>query len=213
MKYSVGVDEAGRGPVIGPMFLAICIIEKCQNIEKILIKDSKAFGSSKNAKIKREKLALEIISSLQSFWIEIPAHVIDRYILEGPGLNQLERDAAEYLLKSAPHNSQIIADGYNLFNPLIEKFPNLLALNKADAKHKIVGAASIVAKNARDTWFSNYEKRIFFETGIIIKGGGYPNKNTKEFISKYKNLLKQDPPCLRKSWKLTSPVKQLALKL
>jgi ribonuclease HII len=200
-----GIDEAGRGPVIGPMFIGLVMFHTQSAMESLILKDSKKYGSGKRARAFRSNAMDEIYKVATCKLIEIPSFVIDRYLFSGLGLNRLEQDGAKHLISSIPQSVEIMADGITLFSPLRKLFPNLSTENKADTNYPAVAAASIVAKHFRDDWIERYSSRIEKTTGLIVSGGGYPNLKTKEFIHNYTELTGKQPPYIRKSWKISKP--------
>lgn len=196
----IGVDEAGRGPVIGPMVICALAIDESQNQELIElgIKDSKAFGSSKRAKKRRAELAKQIKENFEYALVSIDAKEIDRWKDLG-GINKMEQHYAAEIIDQLHQAERIIADGKNLFSPLKHRYRQLEALDKADAAEPVVAAASIIAKAERDRRFDEIVAEyatIFGEVG----GGGYPNKKTEAFIRHYAQTYKRLPNEVRKTW-------------
>ena len=130
----------------------------------------------------------------------MPASVIDAHVAGGPGLNELERRAAGCLLRQMMRRPErIVADGQTLFAPMTSAYPQLVAVNKADRDYPEVAAASIVAKTFRDDWMRAYE-RFVLSRGFVLRGGGYPNGPTSEFIEAWEHRFREPPPHLRHSW-------------
>ena len=90
-----------------------------------------------------------------------------------------------------------ILDGYNIFKPLKKR--GVIVENKADTTYLSVMAASILAKNARDHSMDSYFQQFETEFGLV-KGGGYANQATIEFIRWYKNRFSSLPQVLRRSY-------------
>ncbi len=203
----VGVDEAGRGPVIGPLVVASLAIPESEiyMLEEWGVSDSKALSPSRRMEIRNKILE-------QNNWkysiIEFTAEQIDR-AMEHENLNSIEvKLFAEAIEKiGSKLVTKLILDacdvnearfGRNVVSKL-KSFSNdseLISEHKADLKHLIVGAASILAKVSRDLAI----KQISEECGFEI-GSGYPSDpNTKKILSK---LISGDSPSiyLRWSWK------------
>ncbi len=203
MNLLGGIDEAGRGPLIGPLIVALCC---CPDPEKLLdlgVADSKSFGAGVRARARRAEICRTLFESCLVRWVQIPARVIDRYVTGGPGLNALEQQAAAFLLGQVPAMSRVVADGERLFSPLAVRFSGLVAVNRADARFPEVAAASIIAKTFRDDWMDAYERRMG-HLGFVIRGGGYPNASTRAFVEQWKQRHGGSPPHLRSSWKIRS---------
>ncbi len=172
-----GIDEAGRGPIVGPLVMAgVSVTEdKIELLKAMGIKDSKLIPAEK-----REILFDEIIKLVDSYdIIEISASEIDEYQERGINLNQMEaRVAAKIINKLKPSkvyvDSPEPANGGAKFGIMINEFlnvkPEIIAEHGADAKYVVAGAASILAKVSRDREVA----RIVEEVGAEI-GSGYPH--------------------------------------
>ena len=172
-----GIDEAGRGPIVGPLVMAgVSVTEdKIETLKGMGIKDSKLIPPAR-----REELFDEIIALVDSYdIIEISASEIDDYQDRGINLNQMEaRVAAKIINKLKPSkvyvDSPEPANGGAKFGIMINEFlnvqPEMIAEHGADAKYVVAGAASILAKVSRDREVA----RIVEEIGAEI-GSGYPH--------------------------------------
>ena len=172
-----GIDEAGRGPIVGPLVMAgVSVTEdKIETLKSMGIKDSKLIPPAR-----REELFDEIIKLVDSYdIIEISAEEIDEYQERGINLNQMEaRVAAKIINKLKPSkvyvDSPEPANGGAKFGIMINEFlnvkPEIIAEHGADAKYVVAGAASILAKVSRDREVA----RIVEEVGAEI-GSGYPH--------------------------------------
>ena len=187
----IGVDEAGRGPVIGP--LVVCAFaSKSQDLLKELgVKDSK-FLSKK----KRNEL-FEILSKMKHSVIICSPERIDI----SPNLNSLEVELFAEALAEMPEGS-IMLDACDVneerFAQNVSKLSEreCSAEHKADENHPEVSAASIVAKVTRDRIIDQLKEEIGFDIG-----SGYPSDpKTKLAVAE---LVKGELPhdCLRWSWK------------
>lgn len=198
----IGIDEAGRGPVLGPLVMACVAVTLEQEAELALmdIRDSKKYGSGRVAQSRR--LHARPIVEARCEWriLEFDPATIDRYVSVGR-LDDLEREGALRLLDdiSATADDRIVCDGEPIFGRLSLQWPNLAAENKADAKHVCVSAASILAKVRRDEVMSAIERRYEAEFGPI-GGNGYVNEKTRAFLEAYEGKYRELPPEARKSW-------------
>ncbi len=149
MKIIAGVDEVGRGSLIGPVYAAAIILKK--KINKKLLKDSKTIS-----KDKRELLSIYIKKN--SFWAIGKASVkeIDKINILQASLLAMIRAIKK--LKKKP--TQVLIDGNKV--PDLKNY-NLKAVIKGDQKVASISAASIIAKVARDK----------FITTLAIKNKGY----------------------------------------
>jgi ribonuclease HII len=199
-----GVDDAGRGPVIGPLVVAGIRIEeeKLDQLRSLGVKDSKKLSPEA-----RLKLSIEIPEIVDEYHIvELEAAHLDRVVNHSPKfqrLNLLEaRAMAEVIEKLKPHLVYVDASDTRperFKNNILENLsfkPKIVSEHHADEKYPSVSAASILAKVRRDSRIEELRK----EYGNI--GSGYAHDPiTVRFLSEY-YLMNQDfPPIVRRSWK------------
>tara|TARA_A100001011_G_C14308849_1_gene844518 strand:+ start:3275 stop:3835 length:561 start_codon:yes stop_codon:yes gene_type:complete len=146
MKIIAGVDEVGRGSLIGPVYAAAVILNN--SIEKKLLKDSKSLSKSK-----REILSKYIKKN--SVWSIGKASVkeIEKINILNASLLAMKRAIKK--LKRKP--SLVLVDGNKL--PKIKNY-NLKSVIKGDQKIPSISAASIIAKVARDKMITNLGKKF-----------------------------------------------------
>ena len=169
-KYKiVGIDEAGRGPLAGPVVAASVSIH-----EKFLpykINDSKKI-SEKNREIMYEK----IIENASSYGIGIVnADVIDKINIHKATLKAMKESYQELNCL----NCMVYIDG--IFKPDI--MGNLNTIKHGDRIVPIISAASIIAKVTRDKIMLKIDKE--FPMYDFRKHKGYPTKNHIQMIKKY----------------------------
>ena len=198
-----GLDEAGRGPILGPMALALVCLDApaADHLRGLGVQDSKRFGSGTKAQELRASLAAEIRRvSLLCACALIPVDTIDEHTFRGQ-LNHLEQRTALELLAAAKakEDAHIVADGARIFDCLRRQYPRLVAVNDGESAHIAVAAASILAKHARDEAFAAISRRYEPEFGPLA-GGGYLNAATRRFLDAYANTHGGLPPEARKSW-------------
>jgi ribonuclease HII len=203
MTLVYGVDEAGRGPILGPMALAVVALDPVgtERLSALGVQDSKRFGAGEKAQEQRAALAVQIQQHAIAWTCElVPVEVIDEHTFRGQ-LNRLEQDVALRLLRqlAAAADAAIICDGARLFRPLRTHFSRLEAVDDGESAHVAVAAASILAKHARDTAFAEICSRYTADFGKIA-GGGYANAATRRFLDAYARARGGLPPEARKSW-------------
>ena len=169
MKIIAGVDEVGRGSLIGPVYAAAVILNK--SINKKLLKDSK-----KITKTKREFLSKYIKKN--SIWATGKASVkeIEKINILNASLLAMKRAIKK--LKKKP--SLVLVDGNKL--PEIKNY-NLKSIIKGDQKIPSISAASIIAKVTRDKMITNLGKK--FKGYSWDQNYGY---GTKQHLKAIKNL-------------------------
>jgi len=169
MKIIAGVDEVGRGSLIGPVYAAAVILNK--SINKKLLKDSK-----KITKTKREFLSKYIKKN--SIWAIGKASVkeIEKINILNASLLAMKR--AIKRLKKKP--SLVLVDGNKL--PEIKNY-SLKSIIKGDQKIPSISAASIIAKVTRDKMITNLGKK--FKGYYWDQNYGY---GTKQHLKAIKNL-------------------------
>ncbi len=203
MSIVFGADEAGRGPILGPMAIAVVGADRAATraLEKLEVDDSKRFGSSAEGRERRRQLAEQIAECVPCHRLRmVEVQEIDHYTNRGQ-LNILERRVVLELLEAlgATRDSEVICDGATMFSPLRAHYPQLVAVNDGESAHPAVAAASILAKDARDRAFSVIAERYAEEFGEL-RGGGYLNAATRRFLEAYEDRYGALPPEARRSW-------------
>ena len=200
-RLSGGLDEAGRGAVIGPLVLAVVWFDQAGRaaLSQLDIRDSKAFGSSPKARTTRSDLAQRIRDLAKGWSFALASAREVDLALAAEGLNALERRLAKRLLSDLPGDCRIVADGQRIFAPLTREFSNVLAENKADAAYLEVSAASILAKAERDRLLLEILQAYERDFGPIT-GMGYPNRGTEAFLRRFHAQRGRLPEQVRRSW-------------
>jgi len=197
----LGIDEAGRGAVLGPLVVAGVFLEK-KNLSLLCDlspTDSKSFGAGLKAQKIRAQLSAHITKMFHAVVVKVPSCAVDRWV-RGRGLNALEVACARYIFNRVPCVDWAIADGENLFSPLCREQEVFHAENRADENYPPVSAASIVAKDERDRSMNAICRHYLPDFGEI-GGGGYANKKTEAFIRSHVETFNRLPSEVRLSWK------------
>ncbi len=198
--YLIGVDEAGRGPVIGPMVMVGLLIRKSDEsfLRDLGVKDSKLLSTQR-----REEL-FPLLSKFDHVIEIIPPREIDQHVKsKDSNLNLLELNHTAKIINNFLKRYDDItafvdcpstntASYKELLMSKLIKPINLVVEHGADKNYLVVGAASIIAKVVRDKIINDLKKEI----GIDF-GSGYPSDPlTKKFLEQ--NFDKFD--FFRKSW-------------
>ncbi len=146
MKIIAGVDEVGRGSLVGPVYAAAVILRKSINTK--LLKDSKSISSSKR------KVLFSYIKK-NSIWAIGKASLKEIEQLNILNASLLAMKRAIKKLKKKP--SHILIDGNKL--PELKNY-KLKSIIKGDQKIPSISAASIIAKVTRDKMISNLSKKF-----------------------------------------------------
>jgi len=197
----LGIDEAGRGPVLGPMVVAGVVLkpQAASALTRRGVVDSKSFGAGEEARRERAELALHIRRLAADVQVEVFDHeAVDSFAERGL-LNELERRAARAIIDRCPAVKRIVADGAKVFGFLRFRYPHLEAHDFGEEHHVAVAAASIVAKDLRDHLFQAIALRYDSEFGPI-RGGGYVNAATADFLRRYHARYRCLPEETRRSW-------------
>ena len=197
----LGIDEAGRGPILGPLVMAAVALRPRRSaaLTRAGVMDSKRFGAGKDAHAARRDFLPHILAAASHVAVcVIDVATVDRYTRRG-GLNRLEQERASLLIARAPDARRIVADGARLFAPLKARHAHVDALDSAEDQHVAVAAASILAKVRRDEIFGKIAQRYRPAFGSL-RGNGYVNAGTTEFLRAYIERHRALPPEGRRSW-------------
>ena len=164
-----GIDEAGRGPLAGPVVAAAVILPKDSRI--LYVNDSKQLSEAK-----RESLYDEIMKEAVSVGVGvISAERIDEINILQATYEAMREAIAQ--LKVKP--DLLLNDAVTIPNVDIKQVPII----KGDAKSLSIAAASIIAKVTRDRMMAEYDK--IFPEYAFAQNKGYGAKVHIEAIKKY----------------------------
>ncbi|MBS3781280.1 MAG: ribonuclease HII [Candidatus Thermoplasmatota archaeon] len=194
-----GIDEAGRGPVIGPMVVAGVKVNDDGKLMELGVKDSKRLCPST-----REGLE-EKIKDCSEFTLRVvSAEDIDS-LRSSMTLNQLEADLFanvidELCVESDTCYLDSASTDENKFAGMVKKRTsvqsNIISEHGADDEYPVVSAASILAKVERDRKVEEISEKLGEDVG-----SGYPSDaKTREFLRKWIPEKESLPPHTRKSW-------------
>jgi ribonuclease HII len=187
-----GVDEAGRGALIGPLVISFVCFDSLslKTISEIVTKDSKQLTPGQ-----REAL----FPKIEALAASIETHKISPRQVDAENINKMEsRTISDFVGRKKPDEMYVDLfehDGTKMTNALKAKGARkVVAEHKADENYSVVACASIIAKVTRDAEIKKlHEKFGFF-------GSGYPSdERTIEFVKNPENYAKIEP-FVRKKW-------------
>ncbi len=196
-----GIDEAGRGPAIGPLVLAVAVIEKRNEDEllKIGVRDSKQLSAKqRNVQFGSIKKALSEFATIHILPEEIDS------LRDRKSLNEIEAMKIGALLNGLKKRPSVLyVDAPDVieenFAGRIRKYISyeivIKSEHKADVNYPIVSAASIIAKVERDSEIAKLSK-VHGELGSGYPHDGRTIKFIEDFVAKNKAL----PKFARGSW-------------
>jgi len=214
----LGVDEAGRGPVLGPMVYGICFcpVSKNGDLKELGVDDSKQLTEDQREKLLQKVLdnndylgwAIDILSP---HFISTSMYRRGKY-----NLNTMSHDTAIGLIQGAIDRGVQVAEVYvdtvgppEKYQAKLEGiFPgiSITVAKKADSLYPCVSAASICAKVARDHALGDWQ---FQEGGDLAGpwGSGYPGDGvTKRFLQDNIHPIFGFPSIVRFSWKTAEKI-------
>lgn len=199
-----GVDEAGRGCVLGPLAVAGVSVDsgRMRELAELGVKDSKLLSPAQ-----RDSLYPEIMRLCTRVEVSrIPPRMIDRYVSRGKKYRRLNYLETIHMAKviDALRVDEVFVDAPDV-NPvrfkaelegLLSCKPRVVAEHKADVNYSVVSAASIVAKVERDRDVEEL-RRVHGDFG-----SGYPSDpDTIAFLREWMKSRSAQPDFARKSWK------------
>jgi ribonuclease HII len=200
MGLLLGIDEAGKGPVIGPLIIAGCLIDEndSDKLKDLGVRDSKELTPRQ-----RENLFDKITSVCKDYYI---AGITSKQLNAEMGIINLNQIELARVAKVVNHFSdkkpKLIIDSFEANTEkfaqklrclLDDKSTEIISENRADKNFPVVGAASIIAKVTRDTEIKKIHK-IYGDFG-----SGYPaDPRTINFLNKLDE--KEFPEIVRLKW-------------
>ncbi len=187
-----GVDEAGRGAVIGPLVIAgASFIEKdVAKLKRLGVRDSKELSPSQREKLAKqiEKIAKDIVI------LKVGPCKIDEYSRQGVNLNRVEAMKMCTVIdclgagKTYVDGPEVNVEKFSrVMRKMLKNETDLVVENHADSTYAVVSAASILAKVERDREMAELGKKYG------IDGTGYPSDertiaSMKDYLGKYKKF-------------------------
>ncbi|MCC7436590.1 ribonuclease HII [Candidatus Nomurabacteria bacterium] len=180
MKYIIGIDEVGRGPIAGPVAVCACAISltNSKKIDWKGVNDSKKL-SQKNRELWHDKAKEFKKRGLINYFVIYKSNVfIDKKGIS-LAIKECIKEALEKL-KLNPKDCQILLDG-SLKAPL--QYKNQKTIIKGDQKEKIISLASVIAKVSRDRKMELLHKK--YPKYNWAKNKGYGTREHYSALKKY----------------------------
>lgn len=217
MVWIAGMDEAGRGPVVGSLVVCAYAIEEEKELllRKLRVRDSKQL-----TKEQREALAPRLLQAGRAALVENTATELNQ-LMKRYSLNDIEAmkmAAALHALEENVRLDRVFVDSpdpvLDTFNKRLRKYykgpAELLCDHKADQKYPVVSAASVVAKVARDEGI----KKIVEEVGEDFGSGYSHDERTIAFLKKHwKDKAHPIHKYVRSEWETAKKLKVIQFKL
>lgn len=206
----LGIDEAGRGPAIGSMFISGFQVGEgeMEELEDIGVKDSKKLSDSR-----REEMA-SCLEEVGDFHIlEVTASEIDE-LMEVMNLNEIEVKGFVKVIERFEPDKVIVdlpePDGDRFIGKLRKELPerfedvDFVAEHGADEKYPVVSAASIMAKSARE----EHVEELKSGYGFDFRSGYAHDEEVTEFLEKHLEEFGTLPDEARESWETCKRVRR-----
>jgi len=213
-----GVDEAGRGPVLGPLVICAfaCPSAVQEKLRALGVRDSKQLTPEQ-----RERIAKEIEKLGEFVLVEISAEELTLLMGKRVSLNEIEAQkigiALNHLEQKTGSLVEVFVDSPDSqpkkFELRLRKYysgkAKIVSENRADSKYAVVGAASILAKVLRDGRIDELKK----EFGEDLGSGYSHDERTIAFLKKHINGNVALQRHIRHKWKTAKNLKETQLPL
>jgi ribonuclease HII len=202
-QYEIGIDEAGRGPLFGRLYVAATVLPKSGIFHHDKMRDSKTIKSRK----KIQELATYIKENAIAWHIEfVEADIIDTINIRQAVLMAMHECAKQIIVKlqanpciqtynpNIQREYMLLVDGCDftphiIFDEITQTMKEIPheTIEGGDNKYTCIAAASILAKNERDTYIENLCEiyPILHERYGISKNMGYGTKAHRDGIEEH----------------------------
>jgi ribonuclease HII len=183
--YIIGIDEAGRGPLAGPVAVGVCLVPARFNWQKLPgVGDSKALTAKKREAVYETATQLPAAAGLRAVVVMKTAKEIDTR-----GITVVIREALAEGLEAVlaqsgakPSECQVLLDG-GLKAPVA--FIHQETIIKGDGKESTIGLASIFAKVTRDIYMTKLSMKAAFKAYDFATHKGYGTKRHRQAIKDF----------------------------
>lgn len=186
--YIVGIDETGRGSLVGPLF--VCGVAIREDIYEKLgyvfyrYKDSKELNEKQREKLFRDSIVFFKYPEVFGMYLKIKSYsnkVIDEKNIHRVNIEGIKEIIREF--KEELGDIEVYVDGN-----FIKDFDGIKvnSIVKGDKKNKVISLASIIGKVIRDRYIDFLIKKDeSLKKWGIEKNGGYPTREHLEFVKKF----------------------------
>lgn len=200
----IGVDEAGKGPVLGSMFAAAVAAPPEALPESV--------GDSKTIPPKRRRQHARRIRETDAISVAIAEIPVSRIDDQSTDMNKLTAEAHAQALRTLSFDLDTLeircdaadTDTNRFRNRVADRLPgtpSIAAEHRADESDPVVGAASVIAKVARDAHVADLASKY----GAV--GSGYPSDPaTRSFLEDFVDEQGRLPDCARETWATSADV-------
>ncbi len=206
----LGIDEAGRGPVLGSMFIGGVLVDSddTETLEQLQLKDSKELADEQ-----REDFVPQITEVATDTHVkEVTATEIDE-LREIMSLNMIEINGFAHIIDALGPDKVVIDLPEPNANRFVKKLRNqidgdtdhidMIAEHKADKNYPIVSAASILAKSQREHHITQLNKKY----GANVDSGYPHDEQTTQFLEDHLQEHGHLPEETRESWSTAQRIK------
>lgn len=181
MRYIIGIDEAGRGPLAGPVSVAAVAVR--ESAYRAILRDFRRVKDSKKLSSRFREEWLQKIKGHESGAVLCAVSLVGNATIDKRGIVgavnvALKRSLLKIGVK--PHEAKVLLDG-SLYAP--REFENQKTIIRGDEKEKVIAMASILAKVHRDRHMVR-KAREYPEYGFEIHKGYGTRKHLKN-LKKY----------------------------
>jgi ribonuclease HII len=184
-KILVGIDEVGRGPLAGPVSVGVALVPVDFDWSQLPgVTDSKKLNPQVRESIYRTSCRLRREGKIDFSVASVPARTIDKIGIV-PAITQALRKALGVVMKRQellPKEVVVKLDG-GLRAPVEYQVQETII--KGDAKEKVIGLASVVAKVVRDTYMCRISSTPPFDRYGFAENKGYGTKRHRQVLSEY----------------------------
>ncbi|MCD6353531.1 MAG: ribonuclease HII [Proteobacteria bacterium] len=170
-KYVAGIDEAGRGPLAGPVVAAAVIFPKNHSL-----RGSGTLDSKKMLPVRREK----VFKMIQSLSLAVAFGIVDQWEIDRINIHRASLKAMEIAASNLYNSADyLLIDGLHKINSSLPQ----LTVKHGDFISPLIGSASVIAKVIRDRIMEKYHQ--LYPGYNFAKNKGYGTEEHREAIRRY----------------------------